>query len=280
MTRELEGRELAASLRADAGARAARARAGGVVPSLAIVLATDDGGARWYSESIARAAGNAEIACELITLPADADEELVAGTVKRLAQDDAVHGILVQTPLPDGVDKGRIAASIPTHKDIDGMNPTSLGRLVSGLDSFAPATAAAVMELLAHHEIELEGREVVIAGRSTVVGKPLAHLCLDQNATVTICHSRTRDLPAITSRADVFIAAVGRPELFTAEYVREGAMVIDVGTNETADGSLVGDVDAASVTGKAGGLSPVPGGVGSVTTAKLLLNVVQAAEDH
>jgi methylenetetrahydrofolate dehydrogenase (NADP+) / methenyltetrahydrofolate cyclohydrolase len=160
------------------------------------------------------------------------------------------------------------------------MNPTSLGRLVAGLDSFAPATAAAVVELIAHHEIELEGREVVIAGRSTVVGKPLAHLCLDQNATVTICHSRTRDLPAITSRADVFIAAVGRPELFTAEYVREGAMVIDVGTNETADGSLVGDVDAASVTGKAGGLSPVPGGVGSVTTAKLLLNVVQAAEDH
>ena len=243
------------------------------------MLATDDGGARWYSESIARAAGNAEIACELITLAADADEALVAGTVSRLAQDDAVHGILVQTPLPEGVDKGRIAALIPTHKDIDGMNPTSLGRLVAGLDSFAPATAAAVMELIAHHEIELEGREVVIAGRSTVVGKPLAHLCLDQNATVTICHSRTRDLPAITSRADVFIAAVGRPELFTAEYIRER------GRSSSTSAPMRRRTEAWSATstrppslGKAGGLSPVPGGVGSVTTAKLLLDVVQAAE--
>jgi methylenetetrahydrofolate dehydrogenase (NADP+)/methenyltetrahydrofolate cyclohydrolase len=242
------------------------------------VIATDDGGARWYSDSIVRAASGVNIDAELVSLPADASEEVLREIVTRLADDRDVHGILIQAPLPAGIAATRLGLLIPPEKDIDAMNPLSLGRLVAGLDGFAPATAAAVMRLLAHHEVDLEGKEVVIAGRSTVVGKPLAHLCLDRNATVTICHSRTRELAAITSRAEVFVAAVGRPELFTAEYVREGAIVVDVGTNETDDGRLVGDVEAASVDGVAGGLSPVPGGVGPVTTSLLLLNVVQAAE--
>jgi methylenetetrahydrofolate dehydrogenase (NADP+)/methenyltetrahydrofolate cyclohydrolase len=241
MTLTLGGRVLGKELSESVRARGEALRLKGTAPALAIVIATDDGGARWYSDSIVRAASAVGIDAELMSLPDDANEEL-------------------------------------PEKDIDAMNPMSLGRLVAGLEGFAPATAAAVIRLLAHHEVDLEGKEVVIAGRSTVVGKPLAHLCLDRNATVTICHSRTRDLASVTSRAEVFVAAVGKPELFTAEYVREGAIVVDVGTNETDDGRLVGDVDAASVDRVAGALSPVPGGVGPVTTALLLLNVVRAAE--
>jgi methylenetetrahydrofolate dehydrogenase (NADP+)/methenyltetrahydrofolate cyclohydrolase len=278
MTRTLDGRALAKELSESGRARAETLQRRGTDPALAIVIATDDGGARWYSDSIARAASAIGIDAELVSLPNDASEEALRETVTQLGSDPHVHGILIQAPLPAGIAAARLGLVIPPEKDIDAMNPTSLGRLVAGLDGFAPATATAVIQLLDHHGIDLEGEEVVIAGRSTVVGKPLAHLCLDRNATVTVCHSRTRDLAAITSRADVFIAAVGRPELFTAEHVREGAIVVDVGTNETADGRLVGDVDAASVEGVAGALSPVPGGVGPVTTAVLLLNVVRAAE--
>jgi methylenetetrahydrofolate dehydrogenase (NADP+)/methenyltetrahydrofolate cyclohydrolase len=278
MTLKLGGRELAKELSESVRARGEALRLNGTDPALAIVIATDDGGARWYSDSIVRAASAVGIDAELVSLPDDASEELLRETVTRLGGDREVHGILIQAPLPAGIAPTRLGLLVPPEKDIDAMNPMSLGRLVAGLEGFAPATAAAVVRLLAHHEVDLEGKEVVIAGRSTVVGKPLAHLCLDRNATVTICHSRTRDLASITSRAEVFVAAVGKPELFTAEYVREGAVVVDVGTNETDDGRLVGDVDAASVDGVAGALSPVPGGVGPVTTALLLLNVVQAAE--
>jgi methylenetetrahydrofolate dehydrogenase (NADP+)/methenyltetrahydrofolate cyclohydrolase len=278
MTLKLGGRELAKELSESVRARGEALRLNGTDPALAIVIATDDGGARWYSDSIVRAASAVGIDAELVSLPDDASEELLRETVTRLGGDREVHGILIQAPLPAGIAPTRLGLLVPPEKDIDAMNPMSLGRLVAGLEGFAPATAAAVVRLLAHHEVDLEGKEVVIAGRSTVVGKPLAHLCLDRNATVTICHSRTRDLASITSRAEVFVAAVGKPELFTAEYVREGAVVVDVGTNETDDGRLVGDVDAASVDGVAGALSPVPGGVGPVTTALLLLNVVRAAE--
>lgn len=278
MTRPLGGRELAKELSDSARTRADALRSKGTDPSLAIVIATNDGGARWYSDSIVRAASAVGIDAELVSLPDDASEELLRETVTRLGNDRDVHGILIQAPLPARIAPTRLGLLVPPEKDIDAMNPMSLGRLVAGLDGFAPATAAAVIRLLAHHEVDLEGKEIVIAGRSTVVGKPLAHLCLDRNATVTICHSRTRELAAVTSRADVFVAAVGRPEMFTAEYVREGAIVVDVGTNETKDGRLVGDVNAASVDGVAGALSPVPGGVGPVTTALLISNVVQAAE--
>jgi methylenetetrahydrofolate dehydrogenase (NADP+)/methenyltetrahydrofolate cyclohydrolase len=278
MTLTLGGRVLGKELSESVRARGEALRLKGTDPALAIVIATDDGGARWYSDSIVRAASAVGIDAELVSLPDDASEELLRETVTRLGGDREVHGILIQAPLPAGIAPTRLGLLVPPEKDIDAMNPMSLGWLVAGLEGFAPATAAAVVRLLAHHEVDLEGKEVVIAGRSTVVGKPLAHLCLDRNATVTICHSRTRDLASITSRAEVFVAAVGKPELFTAEYVREGAVVVDVGTNETDDGRLVGDVDAASVDGVAGALSPVPGGVGPVTTALLLLNVVRAAE--
>ncbi len=170
-----------------------------------------------------------------------------------------------------------MAGGIDPAKDVDGANPLNLGRLVAGLPAFAPATAEALVTILDHHQVTLEGRHVVVIGRSTVVGKPAAHLLLNRNATVTVCHSRTRDLATITSQADVLVAAVGQAEMITTEHVLPGAIVVDVGTNPTEDGGLVGDVDAGSVAERAGALTPVPGGVGPVTTALLLQHTVQAA---
>ena len=201
-----------------------------------------------------------------------------AGPVDALCVDENVHGVIVQTPLPNGATLEDLASAIVVTKDIDGANPLSLGRLAAGLPAFTPATAEAVVAILDHHEVELTGRHVAVVGRSTVVGKPAAHLLLDKNATVTVCHSRTKDLASITSAAaDVVVAAAGRAGLVTAEHVRPGAVVVDVGTNPTEDGGLVGDVDASSVTEKAAALTPVPGGVGPVTTALLLQHTVQAA---
>ena len=209
----------------------------------------------------------------------DASAADVRSAVARLSTDDTVHGIIVQTPLPPGVDFVEIAEAIAPEKDVDGANPVSLGRLTAGLPAFAPATAAAVLRLLDDHGVELAGRRAVVVGRSLVVGKPAAMLLLARDATVTICHSRTKDLAARTSEADVLVAAIGRPRMLGAEHVGPGAVVIDVGTTPDENGNLVGDVDAEAVMGRAGAVTPGPGGVGPVTTALLLHNPVTAAED-
>ena len=273
----LGGRELAADLRARTTASAAALTAAGTPPRLAIVVATADESSAWYVRSIAKAAAAVGIVCDVVDLSAAATVEEIRAALRRLGEDDAVHGIILQTPLPAGVDAADLVAAIAPAKDVDGANPASLGRLAAGLPAFPPATAEAVLALLDHHGVALAGRHAVVVGRSTVVGKPAAHLLLDRNATVTICHSRTSDLAAITRQADVLVAAVGRPGLITPEHVTPGTVVIDVGTNPTADGGLVGDVDPA-VAEKAD-LTPVPGGVGPVTTALLLQHTVRAASD-
>ena len=273
----LSGKKLATALRADATERAAKLAADGRPPKLAVVIATADESSAWYVRSIARAAGKVGIACDLVDLGANAEAEQIRRALDDLGADDTVHGIILQTPLPPGVKLDDLASAIPPHKDVDGANPLSLGRLASGLPAFAPATAEAVVALLEHHRVAMSGRRAVVVGRSTVVGKPAAHLLLDRNATVTIAHSRTGDLPSVTAQADILVAAVGRPALITAAHVKPGAVVIDVGTNPTEDGGLVGDVDPAAAE-RAGALTPVPGGVGPVTTALLLQHTVQAAE--
>lgn len=275
--RVLSGKELAASIRTETAERAAALAAAGTPPKLAVVVATADESSAWYVRSIARAAEKAGIACDIVDLGADAAPRLIRDRLTALSADDTVHGIILQTPLPQGAKLEDLAGAIAFEKDVDGANPLSLGRLAAGLPAFAPATAEAVVAILDHHEIDLTGLHVAVVGRSTVVGKPAAHLLLDRNATVTVCHSRTRELPAVTSTADVVVAAVGRAGLITAEHVRAGAVVVDVGTNPTDDGGLVGDVDAVAVADKAGALTPVPGGVGPVTTALLLRHTVQAA---
>jgi methylenetetrahydrofolate dehydrogenase (NADP+)/methenyltetrahydrofolate cyclohydrolase len=263
----LEGRQLAATIRE----QVAEGAAAGRTPVLAAVIATDDPATEWYLGSIAKAAAAAGIELRE-ERPTDVLEHLGA-----LSADTTVDGILCLTPLPDGLTLAEAGLRIDPLKDVDGANPYSFGRRAAGLPAFAPATAQAVIELLHFADVPLAGADAVVVGRSTVVGKPLSMLLLAENATVTICHTRTRDLAAVTSRGDVLVAAAGRAHLIGAEHVRPGAVVIDVGTNEADDGSMVGDVDTAAVEPVASLVTPVPGGVGPVTTALLLRNVVAAA---
>ena len=278
VTRELDGRAPAAAIRDEAAGIVARLRAAGTVPTLALVLATADGSAAWYTRAIVRAGEKVGLDVRVERLADDAAAEDVRAALERLSADPEVHGVILQTPLPPGVDGVDVAAAIAPEKDVDGANPVSLGRLAAGLPAFAPATAAAVLRLLDDHDVALAGRRAVVVGRSLVVGKPVALLLLARDATVTVCHSRTPDLPARTAEAEVLVAAVGRPRMLGAEHVGAGAVVIDVGTTPDDDGNLVGDVDAAAVAGRAGALTPVPGGVGPVTTALLLLHTALAAE--
>ncbi|MFD0558734.1 methenyltetrahydrofolate cyclohydrolase /5,10-methylenetetrahydrofolate dehydrogenase (NADP+) [Stackebrandtia endophytica] len=274
--RTIDGRAIAKTIAAEVTAEAEKLTADGVVPTLAVVVPTDDEATAWYVRSIERTAARVGITCrtERLTDPSAAD---LISLLDELSADDSVHGIICQTPLPDGVTLAEVGEHIAVGKDVDGANPASLGRLAAGLDTFAPATAAAVAEILRQEKVELTGKQAVIIGRSMVVGKPAALLLLADNATVTVCHSRTRDLPQVCATADVVVAAVGRAEMVTADYLKQGAIVIDVGTNPTDDGGLVGDVDAAAVAERAGALTPVPGGVGPVTTMLLMRHTVQAA---
>ena len=268
----LEGRDLAAGIRAEA----AELAAGGPPPVLAAVVATDDPATAWYLGSIAKAAASVGIAFREERLP-DGDNDAVLARLDSLSRDPAVDAIICMTPLPAGLSLAEAGEHIAPEKDVDGASPTSLGRLAAGRPAFAPATAQAVVELLHHSGTALSGARAVIVGRSTVVGKPLAMLLLRDDATVTVCHSRTRDLAGETSRADILVAAAGSAHLIGSGHVKPGAVVIDVGTNETASGEMVGDVDTAAVEAVASAVTPVPGGVGPVTTAVLLRNVVTAA---
>jgi methylenetetrahydrofolate dehydrogenase (NADP+)/methenyltetrahydrofolate cyclohydrolase len=272
----LAGRELAADIRAGTAARAAELAASGRPPRLTVVTATDDEASAWYVRSIATAAGKAGIGCEVEDLGAAATAAGIEAQLSALSGDPTVDAIILTTPLPGGARLAELAEAIDPGKDVDGANPVSLGRLMTGRPAFAPATAEAVLRLLDHHEVAVEGRRAVVVGRSAVVGKPVAQLLLDRNATVTICHSRTRDLAAVTREAEVLVVAAGRAGLIGPDYVAPGAVVVDVGTNATPDGGLAGDVDPA-VADVAGALSPVPGGVGPVTTAVLLRHVTEAA---
>jgi methylenetetrahydrofolate dehydrogenase (NADP+)/methenyltetrahydrofolate cyclohydrolase len=279
----LSGRELAAEIRAAVASRAAALAAAGRAPRLAVVTATADEASAWYVRSLGRAAAKAGIAFDVTDLVPDSPAGTSAPSVTvirtalaRLSEDPRVHGILLQTPLPDGARLADLAGGIDPAKDVDGANPVSLGRLTTGLPAFAPATAAAVLALLDHHGVALRGRRAVVVGRSAVVGKPVALLLLARDATVTVCHSQTADLAAVTASAEILVAAAGRAGLIGPGFVAPGAVVVDVGTNVTADGGMAGDVDPA-VAEVAGALSPVPGGVGPVTTAMLLRHVVEAA---
>lgn len=275
--RRLTGAPVAQRLRAETEDNVTTLRHRGVVPGLAVVVATDNEATLWYVRSIARAADKAGVHCTVVDLGADAGEDELASTLALLSADEDVHGIILQTPLPPGVDGDGLVSRISAAKDVDGANPLSLGRLTVGQDAFAPATARAVVEILEHYEVPLAGRHVSVVGRSAVVGKPLLQLLLQRDATVTVCHSRSRPLERYTSEAEIVVAAVGRPGLLTGEHVRSGAVVVDVGTNVLDNGDLVGDVEPVSTTEVAAALTPVPGGVGTVTTALLVLHTTQAA---
>ncbi|MEV4729814.1 bifunctional 5,10-methylenetetrahydrofolate dehydrogenase/5,10-methenyltetrahydrofolate cyclohydrolase [Saccharopolyspora sp. NPDC049426] len=276
-TAVLSGAALAKEIRAGVTAAAETLARAGTPPRLAVVVATDDESTAWYVRSIAKAASKTGIRCDIVDLGSEATPDEIRGRLTELSEDASVHGIMLQTPLPGGASVEDLAASIVPDKDVDGANPVSLGRLSAGMPAFVPATAAAVMELLDHYAVPLAGRRAVVVGRSSVVGKPAAQLLLQRDATVTVCHRHTRDLAAHTRPAEVLVVAVGRAGLIGAEHVDAGAVVIDVGTNPTADGGLTGDVDEADVAGSVAGLTPVPGGVGPVTTALLLRHTIESA---
>jgi methylenetetrahydrofolate dehydrogenase (NADP+)/methenyltetrahydrofolate cyclohydrolase len=273
--RLIDGRAIAKVIADEVAVTVAGLKAAGTTPSLAVVMPTEDEAARWYVRSIQRQAGKAGIDCQVHEL-AGAGADAVQDRLGELSADPSVHGIICQTPLPDGVSLEAAGARIDPAKDVDGASPVSLGRLAAGLPSFAPATAAAVLEILRREQVPLSGARAVVVGRSVVVGKPAALLLLAENATVTVCHSRTRDLASVCAEAEVLVAAVGRAGLIGAPYIRPGAVVIDVGTNPTPDGGLAGDVDADSA-GAASALTPVPGGVGPVTTMLLMRHTAEAA---
>ncbi|GAB3649969.1 bifunctional 5,10-methylenetetrahydrofolate dehydrogenase/5,10-methenyltetrahydrofolate cyclohydrolase [Glycomyces tarimensis] len=274
---DIDGRAVAKALREEVGAAAERLRDAGVVPTLAVVVPTDDEGTAWYVRSIAKTADKLGLRCRIEQLERPGRDEIVA-KLQELSADPQVHGVICQTPLPEGVTLAEVGGHIDPHKDIDGANPQSLGRLAAGLRTWVPATSAAVLELLRRERVPLSGARAVVVGRSTVVGKPAALLLLAESATVTVCHSRTKDLAAVCREADVLVAAVGRAGMIGAEFVKPGATVIDVGTNPTPEGGLLGDVDYEAVAPVAGAITPVPGGVGPVTTMLLLRNTVEAAE--
>jgi methylenetetrahydrofolate dehydrogenase (NADP+)/methenyltetrahydrofolate cyclohydrolase len=245
-------------------------------PGLATVLVGDDPASHIYVRRKREACAEVGIESHHYELVADTSQEELAGLIARLNVDPAVNGILLQLPVPDQVDGDAMTALIDPAKDVDGLHPINAGLLMKGQPGMVPCTPAGVMELLRHAGAELSGAEAVVVGRSGLVGRPVAALLVAANATVTTCHSRTRDLAAVCRRADVLVVAAGRPRLVGADMVREGAIVIDVGTNRTDDG-LVGDVDFDAVAGRARAITPVPGGVGPMTIAMLLRNTLEAA---
>lgn len=272
----IDGRAIAKDIAADVTSAAATLRDAGHVPRLAVVVPTDDEGTAWYVRSIERTAAKVGIDCRVDHL-AQPDRAALVSRLDQLSADPAVDGIICQTPLPPGLSLEDVAAHIDPQKDVDGANPTSLGRLAAGLPTYAPATAAAVLEIMHRERVPLHGARAVMVGRSTVVGKPAALLLLAEHATVTVCHSRTANLPEVCAGADVLVVAVGRSHMVTADYVKPGAVVVDVGTNPDPEGNLLGDVDPA-VADKAGAFTPVPGGVGPVTTMLLMRQTLEATQ--
>jgi methylenetetrahydrofolate dehydrogenase (NADP+)/methenyltetrahydrofolate cyclohydrolase len=273
----IDGREVAQRVR-DRVARevAELVESGGPQPGLATILVGDDPGSQIYVRNKHEKSRQAGMQSFNHALPADTPQEEVAELIEQLNDDDSVHGILLQLPAPDQIDDDAMTALIDPAKDVDGLTPVNAGLLMHGRPGMVPCTPEGCMELLRASGTELEGAEAVVVGRSSLVGKPMAQLLLAANATVTTCHSRTRDLADVCRRADILVAAVGVPKLVTANMVKEGATVIDVGINRTDDG-LVGDVDFDAVRPKARAITPVPGGVGQMTIAMLLQNTLEAA---
>jgi methylenetetrahydrofolate dehydrogenase (NADP+)/methenyltetrahydrofolate cyclohydrolase len=273
----IDGREVAARVRAEVAREVVElTERTGRAPGLATILVGDDPASAIYVSNKRKAGAEAGIADHHRHLEAGVSQQDVAAVIDALGADPDVSGILLQLPVPGDLDGGALTGLIAPDKDVDGLTPISAGRLVQGTPGLRPCTPVGIIELLDSHGVTLEGAEAVVVGRSDLVGKPVATLLLQRNATVTVCHSRTRNLPAVCARADVLVAAVGLPRLITAEHVKAGAAVIDVGTNRTPDG-LRGDVDFDDVAPKAGLITPVPGGVGPMTIAMLLRNTVTAA---
>ncbi|TEA77659.1 bifunctional methylenetetrahydrofolate dehydrogenase/methenyltetrahydrofolate cyclohydrolase FolD [Allopusillimonas ginsengisoli] len=276
--RIIDGKALADAVRLDVARRVQELKQQGIVPGLAVVLVGEDPASQVYVRNKAAACEKAGLYSRVIRLDADITEAALLDQVDQLNQDDRVHGILVQLPLPRHMDAAKVIEAIDARKDVDGFHVSNAGLLMTGQPLFRPCTPYGIMKMLESEEVSLWGAEAVIVGASNIVGKPMAMLMLAKGATVTLCNSKTRDLGAQTRRADVLVVATGKPGIVTGDMIKPGAVVIDVGINRTEQGKLVGDVDYPSAREVAGAITPVPGGVGPMTIAMLLVNTLEAAE--
>ena len=274
----IDGKAIAADLRQEIADDTKALVAQGVTPGLAVVLVGEDPASRVYVSMKEKACAAAGIFSDEHKLPVATTEAELLELIQSLNNDDRIDGILVQLPLPKHIDEGKVLEAISPAKDVDGFHPYNVGRLATGNPLFQPCTPYGVMKMLERTNVDLTGKEVVVVGRSNIVGKPVALMCLAAHATVTICHSRTADLPAKVKAADVVIAAVGVPEMIKGDWIKSGAVVIDVGVNRVGEKKLVGDVEFAAASENAKAITPVPGGVGPMTITMLLYNTVVSAK--
>jgi methylenetetrahydrofolate dehydrogenase (NADP+)/methenyltetrahydrofolate cyclohydrolase len=284
----IDGNQIAADMRAELKAEVAKLKEQGVIPGLGVILVGDDPASKSYVTAKQRACEELGIYSDDNRLPAETSQKNLIALVKKMNADAKIHGILVQLPLPKGLNEAEVLMTIDPNKDVDGFHPTNIGKMVIGAKAFLPCTPHGVIQLLLRSGVKIEGANVVIVGRSNIVGKPLANMLIQKsataNATVTVCHTRTKDIAFHTRQADILIAAIGKPKTITADMVKDGAAVIDVGVNRVKDATkksgyrLVGDVDFENVKEKASLITPVPGGVGPMTITMLLYNTIQSAK--
>lgn len=278
MAKLIDGKAIAAATRADIAARRASFEAEtGVNPGLAVVIVGENPASQVYVRNKKKACEDVGFYSVVIEMPEETTEAELLGKIEELKQDKRIHGILVQLPLPKHLDEKAVIAAIPPEKDVDAFHVVNAGRIMLGDYDFLPCTPAGIMKMLAHEGIDPAGKECVVVGRSNIVGKPMAMLLLQANGTVTVCHSKTADLAAVTRRADILVVAIGKADFITGDMIKPGAVVIDVGMNRRADGKLTGDVDFASASTVASAITPVPGGVGPMTITMLLENTLIAA---
>lgn len=275
----IDGKELAKKIRSELKNEVVELKNKGINPKLAVIMVGDNKASKVYVKNKSKACEECGIDYEEFLMDKDIDMEELLETIDKLNKRDDIHGILLQSPIPSNLDINQAFNKINYKKDVDGFNPINVGKLSIGEDCFVSCTPAGVIKMLEEYNIEIEGKNVVIIGRSNIVGKPLIQCILRKNGTVTMCHSRTKNIKQITKNADILIAALGKPKFVTQDMIKDGAVIIDVGINRTEDGKLVGDVDFENVKNNASYITPVPGGVGPMTIAMLMTNVVKAAKN-
>lgn len=277
-TQLLNGKKLSEKMQADMKIRVDALREKGKIPGLTVLLVGEDKASQVYVRNKERQATKAGIKSEVIRLPETITEADLLAHVEKLNSDETVHGILVQLPLPKHIDEQKVLRTIDYSKDVDGFHPMNMGNFLLGNESALPCTPFGIMKLLEVYNISIEGKNALVIGRSNIVGKPMALMLMEKNATITIAHSRTKDLKALALQADVLVAAIGRGHMITGDFIKPGAVVVDVGMNRNAEGKLIGDVDTASVMGIASYVTPVPGGVGPMTITMLLDQTIKKVE--
>lgn len=278
MAKIIDGKQISLDIKNELKEKVAKYKEQGIEITLVVVKVGNDPASAVYVRNKEKACEYVGINSKTLALPEETTEEELLNVVKELNEDKNVNGILVQLPLPKHIDESKVLLTIDSTKDVDGFHPVNVGKMVIGEDTFLPCTPAGIIEMIKRTDIDIEGKECVVIGRSNIVGKPMAMLMLKENATVTIAHSRTKDLKEVTKRADIIVSAIGKAKFVTADYVKEGAVVIDVGMNRDENGKLCGDVDFESVSKVASAITPVPGGVGPMTVTMLLVNCLRSVE--